>query len=193
MKQYLSLIAAAALSLAACGGESKSTQPTPAAVPSAPAAEAPASQPAASETAGMVSEPVPSSVVESADCSVVVNSDDAMKFDKSEIAIKSSCAQFTITLKHIGKAPVTAMGHNIVIAKASDRAAVVTDGMAAKAEAGYVKANDERVVAHTKMLGGGEEDTITFDTAKLKDGDFEFFCTFPGHVAMMNGKIKLVD
>ncbi|MDO4433708.1 MAG: azurin [Alysiella sp.] len=199
MKLYLGLITAAALTLAACGGESK---PAQTAVPSAPAPAAEASMPAsepviASEPMPVVasqdqvaSEPVAATA---GDCAVVVNSNDNMQFDTKEIAIKSSCAQFTITLKHTGKAPVAAMGHNLVIAKTADKTAVINDGMTAKAENGYLKVNDERVVAHTKMLGGGEEDSITFDTAKLKDGDFEFFCTFPGHAAMMSGKIKLVD
>ena len=54
-----------------------------------------------------------------------------------------------------------------------------------------VKPNDERIVAHAKMLGGGEEDTITVDMSKVKtDGDYSFFCSFPGHSSVMKGKLK---
>ena len=57
----------------------------------------------------------------------------------------------------------------------------------------YVKADDARVVAHTKLVGGGEEASLTLDPAKLAGGEYKFACTFPGHGALMNGKVTLVD
>ena len=54
----------------------------------------------------------------------------------------------------------------------------------------YVKPDDERVIAHTKMLGGGESDTVTFKTEALEvGGDYDFFCSYPGHAAVMKGKV----
>lgn len=53
---------------------------------------------------------------------------------------------------------------------------------------GFLKAGDDRVIAHTQVIGGGQSDTITFSTAKLsKGGDYVFFCSFPGHASMMKG------
>ncbi|MCR6663888.1 MAG: plastocyanin/azurin family copper-binding protein [Luteimonas sp.] len=53
----------------------------------------------------------------------------------------------------------------------------------------YLPAGDARVLAYTRVIGGGESDTITFSTAKLKKGeDYTFFCSFPGHWAIMRGK-----
>lgn len=182
MKMYLTLIAAA-LTLSACGGSepAKPAETTPPAnVSASPVASAP-----------QAASPVASSNVP-AECQIVVNSDDAMKFDTQEIAIKSSCAEVSLTLNHTGKTPKAAMGHNLVIAAAADKAAVIADGANAKLENDYLQPNDTRVIAATKMLGGGESDTITFKTDKLKNGDFEFFCTFPGHV-IMTGKVKMVD
>ncbi len=49
------------------------------------------------------------------------------------------------------------------------------------------------VVAHTKLIGGGEESSLTLDPANLFDGDYKFACTFLGHGALMNGKVTLVD
>lgn len=85
------------------------------------------------------------------------------------------------------------MGHNLVITKAEDQDGVFKDGVTAGPDAEYVKPNDERIVAATKLLGGGEEDTIKIDPAKLADGSYKFACTFPGHGALMNGTITLVD
>jgi azurin len=40
-------------------------------------------------------------------------------------------------------------------------------------------------------LAGGESDTVTFKTDKMKKGGaYVFYCTFPGHVSMMSGKFK---
>jgi azurin len=58
----------------------------------------------------------------------------------------------------------------------------------------YIKPGDDRVIAHTKVVGGGESDSVTFDVAKLKAGqDYMFFCSYPGHAALMKGTLKLVD
>lgn len=201
MKIYLGLIAAAALTLAACGGE----KPAESAAPSAPTevsapAEASASEvaseaaPAATEATPAASEAAPAVAAEAGECAVVITSDDMMKYDPKVMDIKSSCKQFTVTLKHVGKMPKAAMGHNVVIAKSADKDAVLADGLAATEKENYVKPNDERVIAHTKLIGGGEEDSVTFDVAKLKKGEaYEYFCSFPSHYANMHGQINLVD
>lgn len=213
MKIYLGLIAAAALSLSACGGGEQAAAPAPASAAPAPASEAPAapveaapasapaesSAPAATSTTdSSASAPAANEAATapaaSAECSAVITSDDAMKYDPKEITIKSSCKQYTITLKHVGKMPAAAMGHNVVIAKAADVQGVLADGAAATDKQDYVKPDDARVVGHTKLIGGGEESSVTIDTAKLAKGEaYEYFCSFPGHYAMMNGKIILAD
>ena len=212
MKMYLSLIAAAALSLSACDSKpaAPATSTTVAASEAATAASEAATAAseaataaseaataaseaatAASEaaTAEKTAEAVPAA---SGDCKVTIDSDDAMKYDPKEITVPSSCKQFSITLKHNGKMPAAAMGHNVVIAKTADKDGVLADGAAAKIENNFVKPNDERVVAHTKLIGGGQEDTLTFDVSKLAAGEaYEYFCSFPGHYAMMNGKLTV--
>ena len=124
----------------------------------------------------------------------MIVSDDAMKFDPKEIQVKSSCKQYKITLKHEGKMPKSAMGHNVVLSKAADKDGVLADGQTAGEANNYVKAGDERVIAHTKLLNGGEQDSVTFDVSKLAKGEaYEYYCSFPGHYATMNGKLTLVD
>ncbi len=129
-----------------------------------------------------------------ADCSVTVDSTDQMTYDTKDIKISKSCKTFTVNLTHSGALPKNVMGHNLVISKAADSAAVATDGMAAGIDANYLKAGDDRVIAHTKVIGAGEKDAVTFDVSKLKAGeDYAFFCSFPGHISMMKGAVTLVD
>ena len=135
-----------------------------------------------------------SAQVFAADCSVNVDSTDQMSFDTKEIKISKTCKTFTVNLTHGGTLPKNVMGHNLVIAKTADLAGVTTDGMAAGIDANYLKAGDDRVIAHTKIIGAGEKDAVTFDVAKLKAGeDYSFFCSFPGHSSMMKGAVTLVD
>ncbi|WP_341668268.1 azurin [Alcaligenes sp. SDU_A2] len=125
-------------------------------------------------------------------CEVTIEGNDAMQFNQKQIVVDKTCKQFTIHLKHTGKIPKTAMGHNVVISKKADEKAVATDGMTAGLDNNYVKPNDSRVIAHTDVIGGGESTSVTFDVAKLQAGeDYAFFCSFPGHWAVMTGKLGL--
>ena len=123
-------------------------------------------------------------------CKVVLKGDDAMKFDLKEFKIsKASCPEFTVEIDHVGKLPAAAMGHNVVITKTADVDAVAKEGAGAAAT-NYVKDGDERVIAHTKVVGGGEKDSVTFKTDVLEaNGNYDFFCSFPGHYAVMRGKV----
>lgn len=159
MKMYLSLIAAAALSLSAC--DSKPAAPAASSTPAAASEAATAASEAAtaaSEAATAASEAATAASeaataektaeaapAASGDCKATIDSDDAMKYDPKEITVPSSCKQFSITLKHNGKMPAAAMGHNVVIAKTADKDGVLADGAAAKIENNFVKPNDERV------------------------------------------------
>ncbi|QBW78423.1 azurin [Bordetella pertussis] len=135
-----------------------------------------------------------SAPVLAAECSVDIAGTDQMQFDKKAIEVSKSCKQFTVNLKHTGKLPRNVMGHNWVLTKTADMQAVEKDGIAAGLDNQYLKAGDTRVLAHTKVLGGGESDSVTFDVAKLAAGDdYTFFCSFPGHGALMKGTLKLVD
>lgn len=127
-----------------------------------------------------------------AQCDIEIEGNDAMQFNKSTIAVPTSCKQFTVKLKHVGKLPKAAMGHNWVLVKAGDLQGVAADGIAAGVDKGYLKPGDARVIATTKLLGGGESDSVTFDVAKLKAGDsYAYLCSFPGHSSLMKGTVTL--
>jgi azurin len=125
-----------------------------------------------------------------AQCDVTVEANDAMQFNTKEIVVDKTCGEFTVNLVHTGKLPKTAMGHNVVITKTGDKQAVATEATTAGPANDYVKPNDDRVIAHTKLIGGGEKDAVTFKTDALDaGGDYTFFCSFPGHWAIMTGKV----
>ena len=111
----------------------------------------------------------------------------------TSIEVSKSCKQFTVKLKHTGKLPKAAMGHNWVLAKTADVQAVANDGIPAGVAAQYVRLADARVIAHTKVLGPGESDSVSFAPSRLKDGEsYTFFCSFPGHSSVMKGTLSFV-
>ena len=196
------LAAACALALAACSDNSSSptapesaptpsttTTPAEAPVTMAPAPAATADSMAAAPAAAMDTSKGMAVVT---DCATEIEGSDAMQYNVSSIVVPSSCKDFKITLKHTGTMPVTAMGHDVVVTKQSDLQAVDADGMAAGAASGYVKADDPRVIAHTSLIGGGETTSVSFPVSKIQsDGPYVFFCSFPGHAALMKGTISV--
>jgi azurin len=56
----------------------------------------------------------------------------------------------------------------------------------------YVDPSDKRVIAHTKVVGGGESTSVTFPMSALKAGEsYTYECTFPGHNGVMIGKLTI--
>lgn len=116
---------------------------------------------------------------------ITLNSNDAMKFDMSEIKAMEG-QTVVLTLNHTGKLPKEAMGHNFVLLNQGVvMADWATEAVKAK-DNDYIPNDGKDVIAHTKTIGGGESTTVTF-TAPAK-GTYDFLCSFPGHYAMMNGK-----
>ncbi|HEV7610228.1 MAG TPA: azurin [Steroidobacteraceae bacterium] len=124
-------------------------------------------------------------------CKVDIAGTDMMQYDKKEIVVAADCTQVELTLKHTGKQTASVMGHNWVLTRTADVAAVATDGMGAGLPNDYIKKDDARVLAHTKVVAGGQSASVTFATSLLKKGEsYSFFCSFPGHYAVMKGAFK---
>lgn len=133
-----------------------------------------------------------SSQLMAAECKVTVDSTDQMSFNTKAIEIDKSCKTFTVELTHSGNLPKNVMGHNLVISTEADMQPIATDGLAAGIDKNYLKDGDTRVIAHTKIIGAGEKDSVTFDVSKLDAAQkYGFFCSFPGHISMMKGTITL--
>ena len=124
-------------------------------------------------------------------CKLEISGTDQMQFDKKELVVAPDCTSVELTLKHAGKLPAQAMGHNWVLTKTADVAGVANDGMGAGLPKNYIKDGDARVIAHTKIVGGGQTTSVTFPTAALKKGEsYTYFCSFPGHSSLMKGSLK---
>jgi azurin len=117
---------------------------------------------------------------------------DQMQFSTKTLEVTAG-EKVSLTFKHIGVLQKVAMGHNVVILKAGTPIpAFATKAMQAAAT-DYIPADEESkkmIVANTKVLGGGESQTITF-TAPAEAGDYPYLCTFPGHFALMQGVLKV--
>lgn len=123
-------------------------------------------------------------------CAISLDSTDQMSFSQKQINVAADCSQVKLTLRHTGKLAATAMGHNWVLTRTTDYQPVAMAGMRMRLADSYLPKGDPRVLAHTSVIGGGQTTSVTFSTAKLtKGGDYTFFCSFPGHFAMMKGKL----
>ena len=123
---------------------------------------------------------------------IVITGNDAMQFDLKKFDV-SPGESVRLTLKNIGSIPKIAMGHNLVVLKkgvdalAFGQKVLASGGSATNA---LPKSLLGDVIAHTKLLGPGESETISF-TAPEKSGDYQYVCTFPGHFAMMRGVMEV--
>ena len=128
------------------------------------------------------------------DCQTELEGNDMLQYNSKEITVPAECTSFKIKLKHTGQLPVAQMGHNVVITATADFQEVAQSGIAAGIENGYLVPGDERVLAASDLIGGGEETTLEIDLSDWdRSEDYTFFCSFPGHSAIMNGKFVLAQ
>jgi azurin len=119
---------------------------------------------------------------------IAITANDAMQFNVKEIAVKPG-EVLTVKLSHVGKLPKTVMGHNWVLLKPLGADELTAFTMAAMSAApDYIPEDQSAILAHTKVVGGGESATVTF-TAPATPGEYPFICSYPGHYAMMKGTL----
>ena len=187
-------LTALVLALAGCGdsgsGSSSSSQ-----APSPAASQAPATAPdsaapaqAAAQAAGAAADAAADEasgddVAECCEVDMVVG--DSIAYSVSEIRVPASCSEFTLNLTHEGQLQKAAMGHNWVLVPTGTAQEIATASMAAGLEGDYL-ADDDRIIAATTLVGGGESTSVTFSLDGLA-GDYSYVCTFPGHWAVMQG------
>jgi azurin len=106
-----------------------------------------------------------------------------MRFDVTAFEVTHG-QKVSITLKNVGTTPKFSMGHNLVVLDKQiteqNIQAKFLDPAAEQASHDYVAPGDKNVLAHTKLLGPGETDTIVF-TAPQAPGNYLYVCSFPGH------------
>lgn len=119
---------------------------------------------------------------------ITITANDSMQFNVKELTANPG-EKLRLTLNNIGKIPKTAMGHNWVLLTPMSYDAFNKLAMScANNTPEFLPKNRATVLAHTKILGGGESDTIEF-TAPTAPGTYPFFCSFPGHFSMMKGNL----
>jgi azurin len=121
------------------------------------------------------------------DAKIEITGNDQMQYSTKAFEVTEG-QKVVLTFKHIGQLPAIAMGHNVVILQAGTAVPAFATKCAPSKDTGYIPQDEEskkQMVAHTKMLGGGESDEITFTAPAA--GDYPFICTFPGHFAIMQG------
>lgn len=127
-----------------------------------------------------------------AECAIDVHADDQVRFDVQSIVVDRRCTTFTVNLFHTGQLDRGVMGHNWVLSRAADLMEVVADGAVAGLDHDYLKPGDPRVIAHTRVVGAGERDSVSFAVAGLEaGGPYLFFCSYPGHSSLMRGTLSV--
>lgn len=116
---------------------------------------------------------------------VTIEGNDKMQFNLDEIKVEEG-QTVVLTLKHVGKLPKTAMGHNWVLLTQGTSIPEFGAKASKFSDNNYIPEDTDNVIVHTKLLGGGEETTIEFTAPEA--GTYDFICSFPGHYALMKGK-----
>lgn len=173
-------VAALPLFIAACSGSEPAQAPAPAPPPAAAPQVAPTPPPAPVPAAPVVATPDAEGIVR-------LSSSDQMRFSATRIEVKAG-EKIRIELHNAGTLPKEAMGHNLIVLKPG----LVPSAFAAKAMTAkatdYVPADSAaEVIGHTKLLGPGEKAMLELEP--LAAGTYPFLCSFPGHVALMNGEL----
>tara|TARA_R110002167_G_scaffold313469_2_gene519124 strand:- start:338 stop:892 length:555 start_codon:yes stop_codon:yes gene_type:complete len=177
-KLLVLFVSAAVLGLTGCGKKESSSPATAAA------------KETAKPTAATVKEvEKPMAPKAEAGQTVTVIANDTMKFDVTRIEAAAG-TQLTITLKNSGSLPKAAMGHNLVVLKKEANAGAFANAAMVAAKSEYIpEAMVDQMIAHTKLLGPGESDSITF-TVPSAPGEYVYLCSFPAHfMAGMKGVI----
>ncbi|UOP04401.1 azurin [Conchiformibius kuhniae] len=150
-------------------------------------------QPAAKPNTSATAQPATAHQPFNPECSEVFTGNHSMVYDKADLTIDAGkCREFTVIVRNIGYLPKNARGHNFVISKDTDQNGILADGVDLGAKSDFLKPGDPRIIAHTKLAGGGEEQHVTFKTNNFRPGNnYVYFCSFLGH-HKMRGKVNII-
>jgi len=114
---------------------------------------------------------------------ITIQADDKMRYDIT--AFDASPGQkIAVTIKNIGTTPKFSMGHNFVlldrIINTGNIQLAFLDKASTEASHEYVPQGAKEVLAHSKLLGPGESEVVTFNAPYIP-GEYLYVCSFPGH------------
>ncbi len=114
---------------------------------------------------------------------VTIQADDKMRYDVTAFDV-SPGQKVSVTIKNVGTTPKYSMGHNFVLLdrtiNTGNVQATFLDKASMEASHDYVPPGAKEVLAHSKLLGPGESEVVTFN-APYVPGDYLYLCSFPGH------------
>ncbi|MCO6478709.1 MAG: azurin [Phaeodactylibacter sp.] len=130
-------------------------------------------------------EPEPIEVSEDGSTVTVrLTGDDLMKYNLNRIEVKEG-QTVKLTLTHIGKMPIEAMGHNFVLLEPGITVQAFAEKAATFKDNNYIPEGEENVIVHTGMVGGGQSTSIEFQAPPK--GEYKYLCSFPAHYVNMQG------
>jgi azurin len=119
--------------------------------------------------------------------SIQLKANENMRFDKELFRVRAG-KKISLIFKNTGAKSAASMTHNVVILKNGVDIADFADiAHNAKNEQYVPSSLDSLVIAHTRLVGGGDSDQVEFIIPK--PGVYDFICSFPGHWGTMQGKI----
>lgn len=119
--------------------------------------------------------------------SIQLKANENMRFDKELFRVRAG-KKISLIFKNTGAKSPASMTHNVVILKSGVDIADFADiAHNAKAEQYVPSSLDSLIIAHTKLVSGGDSDQVEFIIPK--PGVYDFICSFPGHWGTMQGKI----
>jgi azurin len=113
---------------------------------------------------------------------VEIQADDKMRYDVTAFEAKPG-EKIVVTIKNVGTTPKFSMGHNFVMLDKTVNVQNVQrflDAASTEAAHDYVPPGSKEVLAHSKLLGPGETEAVTFN-APFVPGEYLYLCSFPGH------------
>jgi azurin len=146
-----------------------------AAAPAAPAAAAPGTT-AAAPAAPAADLPV-------LEITIKPDAANPLAYDTKTISAKvGQKVKLTFNNTH----PTLPQPHNFVLGKLGTKDKMMTIAMSAMTlvDKGYIPDSPD-ILAHTNLIQPTKSETIEFTLPAA--GEYPYFCTFPGHVAIMNG------
>lgn len=104
-----------------------------------------------------------------------------MKYSLKNISVNSGS---WVRINLVNKGADPAMIHNILIVNYNKRSEVATAAIEAGPKLDYIPKSKD-VIAGSKQANPGE--TVTLEFKAPTKGNYEFFCSYPGHSSKMRG------
>ena len=118
---------------------------------------------------------------------IQLQANENMRFDKELFKVHTE-KKITLIFENTSAPANTSMSHNVVILKPGIDLADFADAARNAQNEQYVPSSVlSLIIAHTKLVAGGQSDQVEFTISQ--PGVYPFICSFPGHWGTMQGKI----